>query len=151
MKSRQRILSVKQTYSICLIAELFPGQSTFHKIFPWFINALAFNEDDLWLCSKESWHLTCLCFALRSILQQLLVSITFPNFLNAGEFPSIWRGERNSDWGNIEEALDCLNDLIMEIKGIFTFNDKALKDIEHIVCKLFKCYWNTQHMPKIWN
>ena len=28
-------------------------------------------------------------FTLRSILQQLLVSITFPNFLDAGEFPSI--------------------------------------------------------------
>lgn len=27
-------------------------------------------------------------FALRSMLQQLLVSITFPNFLDAGEFPS---------------------------------------------------------------
>lgn len=51
-----------------------------HKLF-FIINA----------CCCVPAHFSCLAFAfpLRSVLQQLLVSITFPNFLDAGEFSSV--------------------------------------------------------------
>lgn len=38
--------------------------------------------------NPDIFHSWVLFSVLRSMLQQLLVSITFPNFLDAGEFPS---------------------------------------------------------------
>lgn len=41
MESREGFLPLKWMYSICLIAETFPRQSTFHKIFSWFMPCLS--------------------------------------------------------------------------------------------------------------
>lgn len=84
------------------------------------------------LRSNQCGHFSWLSFvlALRSIVQQLLVSLTFPSVLDAGTFSSLWLGEKYHSGPR---------GLIMKSKQMCSFShfDKALKDIAHTVFQQF--------------